>query len=163
MTDKSRILGIDLGKKRVGLAISDPGGTIALGLETIENTGQKALIEALRDIVSERGVARVVLGLPLNMDASRGPGARDAEAFAARLREAIGPPVVLWDERLSTIAAERALECGNISQRKKKRHVDRMAAQLILQAYLDHLPAEPEIYTPRVQGARKVENEDTPA
>jgi putative Holliday junction resolvase len=132
-----RIIGVDLGDRRIGLSVSDPGALIALGLETLENRGEKHVIEHFKRLAAEYSPRLVVVGYPLNMDGSRGPRAEQAEKFADKLKAELGVEVALWDERLSTFAAEEALSCGGVARGKKKKHVDRVSAQLILQGYLD--------------------------
>jgi len=131
-----RILGIDLGDRWVGLALSDPLGLTAqpLGVIDLEKEG---LIGRLGEIVEARGVAQLVLGLPRNMDGSLGPKAKEALELADRLKQELKLPVFTWDERLSTARAERALSQAQVSIPKRKKHVDAVAAQLILQAFLD--------------------------
>jgi len=132
-----RILALDLGDRRVGVALSDPLGLTAQGLPTIERRGRKALLEEIRRLVEAQGVERVVLGLPRNMDGTLGPRARETLAFADALAEALGIPVDTWDERMTTLAAERALREGGVTGSKRRQHVDRIAAQLILEGYLE--------------------------
>lgn len=131
-----RILALDLGARRVGVAISDPLGLTAQGLPTLAPAGKRALLGAVRQLVEAYGVERVVLGLPLNMDGTAGPSARAALAFAQTLHDALEIPVETWDERLTTVAAERALAEGNVRGKKRRGIVDRVAAQLILEGYL---------------------------
>lgn len=137
-----RILALDLGKRRVGVALSDPLGLTAQGLPTIARGGKKALIEAVRGLLETHGVERIVVGLPRNMNGTLGPGAREALAVAEALREALGVPVETWDERLTTVAAERALAEGGVRGAKRRELVDRVAAQLILEGYLESLRAQ---------------------
>jgi putative holliday junction resolvase len=132
-----RVLAVDLGDKRIGLAVSDALGLTAQGLETLERHGGKADLEALRAACAEREVASVVVGLPRNMDGSEGPRAQKSRAFARQLHEALGLPVFLWDERLSTAEAERVLIAADVSRQKRRLAIDRMAAQVILQGYLE--------------------------
>ncbi|MHB8417060.1 MAG: Holliday junction resolvase RuvX [Myxococcales bacterium] len=132
-----RVLAIDLGDRRAGLALSDPLGVTAQGLPTLERRGDAADVETLRALCAEREVERVVVGLPRNMDGSEGPRAQKSRAFARRLHDALGLPVFLWDERLSSAEAERVLIAADVSRSKRKQVVDRMAAQLILQGYLE--------------------------
>lgn len=131
-----RILALDLGDRRVGVALSDPLGLTAQGLPTLERRSRKALIEAVRTLVERHGVERIVVGLPMNMDGTMGPRAREALAFAEKLGEAVGVAVDTWDERLTTVAAERALTEGRVAKSKRRGLVDRIAAQLILEGYL---------------------------
>lgn len=132
-----RVLAVDLGDKRIGLAVSDALGLTAQGIETLQRRGDKADVEALRGTCAEREVTRIVVGLPRNMDGSEGPRAQKSRAFARKLLEAIGLPVFLWDERLSTAEAERVLIAADVSRQKRKLVIDRMAAQVILQGYLE--------------------------
>lgn len=132
-----RILGIDVGSKRIGLAISDPLGITAQGLANIEREKAGDVIEALRDIVEKKEIKEIVVGLPLNMNGSYGPQAKEAASFADALKAKLGVPVKLWDERLSTLEAKRIMIAGGASRNKRKRNIDKLAAQLILQSYLN--------------------------
>ncbi len=137
-----RIMGLDFGEKNIGVALSDPLGLTARGLMTLRRESIKKDLLALYALVEEHQVERVVLGFPRNMDGSRGPAALQAEAFARRLKGRLQVPVDLWDERLSTAAAERALLEGDVSRRRRGRVIDQVAAALILQNYLDARNAE---------------------
>jgi len=133
-----RILGIDYGDRRIGLALSDDGEKIATGLPTLERKGASVdLTEALSRVCREQGVARIVVGVPVNMDGSHGPRARLSVEFAQRLRESLGIEVETWDERLTTAQAERLMLAADLSREKRKQRRDRLAAQLLLQSYLD--------------------------
>ncbi|MBN1558235.1 MAG: Holliday junction resolvase RuvX [Lentisphaerae bacterium] len=132
-----RVLAVDYGRRRLGLAVSDPTGSLAFPLRTVESCGPRRAAAAVREVVSETGAARVLVGLPLNMDGSEGPMAREARAFADLLRAALPVPVETWDERLSTAQAERVLLEGDLSRRRRKRARDKIAAQLFLQSWLD--------------------------
>jgi putative Holliday junction resolvase len=134
-----RILALDIGARRVGVAVSDPLGWTAQGLPTLARENDPQLIEAVRGIVRELDVERVVIGLPRNMNGTVGPQAQKALAFADALRTALELPVDTWDERLTTVAAERSLAEGGLGGWKRRRSVDRVAAQLILQGFLDSL------------------------
>jgi putative Holliday junction resolvase len=134
-----RILALDIGARRVGVAVSDPLGWTAQGLPTLARESDAQLIEAVRGLVRELGVERVVIGLPKNMNGTLGPQAKKALAFADALRAALALPVETWDERLTTVAAERSMAEGGLSRRKRRGAVDRVAAQLILQGFLDSL------------------------
>ena len=127
-----RTLGIDLGEKRVGLALSDEDGSFASPLEVLTRTGDRALLADLARIVRDKGVGAIVVGLPLHMDGREGPEAERARTFATRLAEKTKRPVELWDERWSTVAAERAMREG-----RRKGPSDHVAAALLLQAFLD--------------------------
>jgi putative Holliday junction resolvase len=133
----ARTMGIDLGDKRVGIAVSDELGITAQAVKTLQRHGLDALVNDVIEIIRDKEVSRVVVGLPLNMNGSEGPRAEGARAFAARLEEAAKVPCTLWDERLTTRAAERLLIEGEVSRKKRRNVVDQLAAQLILQGFLD--------------------------
>ncbi|MBI4615863.1 MAG: Holliday junction resolvase RuvX [Planctomycetes bacterium] len=116
--DPARVLAVDHGSVRLGLAISDPTGTVAHPLEVVE--GEAAGIERIAALVAERGVGEVVVGLPKNMDGSLGPQARDALAFAARLGERLGFEILTWDERLTSAQADQALTAGHRERSKAR-------------------------------------------
>ncbi len=128
-----RILGLDVGQKRIGVAMSDPLGITAQGLNTIRREDE----EQLREVISSNDVSEVVVGLPLNMDGTSGERAKDASLFAEKLRKGLSIPVRMWDERLSTAYVEREMIRGDLSRRKRKNLSDKAAAQAILQNYLD--------------------------
>ena len=135
----SRYLGVDLGTRRIGVALSDPTGTVAAPLLSLAHTDRRRDLAEVARLAASHGVARIVVGWPRNMDGTRGPAAKRAEAFAASLRRVVAVPVDLWDERLSTVAADRTLrEAGASRDRRDRRRAarDRIAAALILQAYL---------------------------
>lgn len=132
-----RILGLDFGTKNLGVALSDEMGWTAQPLCTVQRRGDRATLEALRALCAEHAVQEIVVGHPLNMDGTVGPAARAAEKFAAALGTATGLPVQLWDERLSTVAAERTLLEADLSRQKRRKVIDRAAAAYILQGYLD--------------------------
>jgi len=131
------LLGIDLGSKRIGVALSDPTGTLASPVATVLHRSGRVDVTRVAALCTEHHVSAVVVGWPRNMDGTSGAAARQAEQFAERLRALTGLPVHLWDERLSTVAAERTLvELG--ARRRRRREVrDRVAAAVLLQAYLD--------------------------
>ena len=133
-----RILAIDYGTKRIGLAVSDPLGMISQGLETLPHpSSPEALIGKIGEVVKRHHVSKIVLGLPLNMNGTRGPQALQAEALAETLRRGLSLPVELWDERLSTASVQRHFRQWHLSPVKQRKLVDRLSAQLILQDYLD--------------------------
>lgn len=132
-----RIMGLDFGERTIGVAVSDELLWTAQGVKTIRRSSQDKDIEELRDIVREYEVGTIVLGYPKNMNGTTGPRAESTKKFARKLEDELAVPVVLWDERLSTVAAERALLQGDVSRAKRKQVVDKMAAVLILQGYLD--------------------------
>lgn len=132
-----RRLGIDHGERRVGLALSDETGTFAHPYETWERKDPKQLVARIAELVEREGVGEIVVGLPLHLDGREGASARRARKLADALRERTGLEVVLWDERLSSAAAERALREGGVKAKDQKGLVDRVAAALLLSSYLD--------------------------
>ena len=137
-----RLLGVDLGAVRIGLALSDALGFMANPLESLICSGAHEDVKSLTRLIAEREVTRVVIGLPLLMSGEEGAGAAAARRFADRLRKRIragGEDVVvdMWDERLTTVEAERTLISANVSRRKRRQVVDGLAAVLILQNFLD--------------------------
>ena len=138
----ARLMGLDLGAKRIGVALSDVTRTVATARTTIRRTKLSRDIETLRAMIAAEGIGGIVVGLPLNMDGSEGPRAQSARDTAARLAEGLGLPLALWDERLSTLAAERPLLDADLSRRKRARVVDRVAAAYILQGALDRMRAQ---------------------
>lgn len=133
----TRYLGIDFGTKRIGVAVSDELGFTAQPLSTLEPSTDEAAIRAIRGLVQEYGILEVVMGLPKNMNGTLGPAAERVLAFAGRLEEGVPVKVTMWDERLTSLAAERLLIEADLSRAKRKRRVDQMAASLILQGFLD--------------------------
>ena len=136
---RRRILGIDLGKARIGVAVSDELGMLAHPVETIPANADAA--QRIAEIVRDKNVERVVVGLPRHMNGSVGIGATEALAFAKKLEALLPCKVVTWDERLTTTAANRALRASGRKTRDSRGVVDQVAAQMILQGYLDSLPA----------------------
>ncbi|MBP7147116.1 MAG: Holliday junction resolvase RuvX [Acidobacteria bacterium] len=132
-----RILGIDVGTRTLGLAISDEGQRFALPLTTLRRAGLERDLRQLEELVREREVVEAVVGLPLNLDGSPGAMEGEADLVAGELGRRCAIPVQRWDERLTTVAAERALLEADMSRRKRKLLVDKVAATLILQAFLD--------------------------
>jgi putative Holliday junction resolvase len=130
-------MGLDLGDATIGVAVSDALGMTAQGITTLERQGGEADLDALRALCSEHEVARVVLGLPRNMNGTEGPRADKSRRFGALLKEALGLPVFLWDERLTTAEAERMLIAADVSRKKRAQVIDKIAAQILLQSYLD--------------------------
>jgi len=139
MTGSGRVLGLDLGDARIGVAISDDARRLAVPLGTVR-TGPPDDVRAIAELVSEHEVTTVVVGHPLLLSGDAGERARHAERFAAVLRDVLKIPVALQDERLSTSEAERALQAAGVSGRDRRRAVDRSAATVILQAWLDATP-----------------------
>ncbi len=138
-----RILGLDYGSKTVGVAISDPLLITAQGVEIIRRQSENKLRRTyarIEEIIAEYGdVERIVLGYPKNMNDTIGDRAQKSEEFKAALERRCGLPVILWDERLTTVAADRAMDEAGIKAPDHKKYVDEIAAMLILQGYLDRL------------------------
>lgn len=132
-----RVLGIDYGDTRTGLAISDINGFLASGIGTIEAAGDRALIRKIKEEIESRGVVLIVVGDPINMNGTRGPRSEKAHAFADKLRAETGLPVVLVDERCTTMSAHAFLNETDTRGKKRKAVVDTLSAQIILQNYLD--------------------------
>lgn len=132
----SIVLGIDPGERHLGLALSDPMGMIASPLQSVRVRTPEAMFEVIVETVRQTGAQTVVVGFPRNMDGRLGAKARESEHLAAKLREE-GLTVVLWDERLTTAQAERQLLGAGFSHRKRKQRIDSMAAQIMLQSFLD--------------------------
>ncbi|HHX21939.1 MAG TPA: Holliday junction resolvase RuvX [Clostridiales bacterium] len=132
----SRLLGLDIGEKRIGIAISDAMGWIATPHSVYLRVGYGPDVRHIQQLMQQLGADSVVVGLPRNMDGSLGPSAMKAQAFADKLTEA-GIPVTFWDERLSTVSAQRSLIEGGMRRQQRRDTVDKVAAAVILQAYLD--------------------------
>ena len=133
-----RVLAIDPGTVRIGLALSDPSGTIAQPLSVLKRRSETEDLQALVDVVKRHDVDQIVVGLPRTMDGRLEAAAQDAQAFGEEVRRATGRPVAYWDERLTTVAAERYLIEQGKRRGKRRQEVDRMAATLMLQGYLDY-------------------------
>jgi putative Holliday junction resolvase len=134
-----RVLGIDYGKARIGVAVSDELGLLAHPLETIPGAKVDAAVKRIAEIAREKNVERVIVGLPRHLNGEMGTAAADVQAFAAKLRPALSCEVLLWDERLTTTAAHRALRDAGQKTRNTRSVVDQVAAQMILQGYLDRV------------------------
>ncbi len=132
-----RILAVDPGSKRVGLALSDPTETIASALDTVPAQPEESLARRLADIARSHQVVRIIVGLPLRLDATHGPEAAAARRLASAIRHESGLPVELVDERLTTKAAERALIEGGVGREQRRQGIDRVAATMLLQGHLD--------------------------
>jgi putative Holliday junction resolvase len=143
-----RILALDLGKKRVGIAVSDPLGMTAQGLPTYERRNRRADLDHITSLIREHAVEVTVVGLPLHMSGDNGRQAEHARHFAGALARHSGVQVALWDERLTTVEASRVLRESGVSLEKRKRAVDRLSAVLILQNYLDSPSAATPAATP---------------
>lgn len=137
-----RILGLDLGSKTIGVAISDELGMYAHPVDTIKRTSMKNDLEALAGFVRDLGAGLIVIGHPINMDGSKGESAKKAEEFAKRVGAELNMKVELWDERLSTTAVTKAMLEGDLSRAKRKKSVDKLAASYILQGYIDKIKSQ---------------------
>ncbi len=133
-----RYLGLDVGDRRIGIALSDETGTLATGLDTLPRVGPRKDLRAIAELVRSRDVGEVVVGLPRSLDGSLGLQAQKVVAFMDELRPVVKVPVVPWDERFTSVVAERALIEGQVSRKGRKGVVDKVAAILILQNYLDY-------------------------
>ena len=133
-----RILGLDVGDRRIGVAVSDDLTLFARGLCVLERRGFAADMAALREVIGNYEVSRIVVGMPRNMNGSYGPQADKTAVFINRLEQSCNLPCIAWDERLTTQQAERVLIAANQRRSKRKAVRDKLAAQLILQSYLDH-------------------------
>lgn len=140
-----RVLALDHGTKRVGVALSDELKMIAQPLEFIPAVPFAKLLERLKELIREKEVERIVLGLPRNMDGSYGPAALKVREFAAALRDALTVPIDLWDERLTSAQANRLLIEADVNRRRRKEKVDKVAAAILLQSYLDRNTLPPAV------------------
>jgi putative Holliday junction resolvase len=133
-----RALGLDLGERRIGVALCDSAGTLATPYEVVQRSGDRARDHGrIAELVEEAGAEVVVVGLPLSLDGSVGPAARGVEAEVAELRDHLVVPVEVWDERLTTVEATRRLRNAGVSGRKRRHVIDQVAATVILQSWLD--------------------------
>jgi|SRR3989338_5269187 len=132
-----RVLCLDVGKKRIGVAISDGLSITAQGMETIECIEPSSDIEKIIKIAEANDVGEIVVGLPLNMNGTQSQQTKDVLAFLDQLAKAVSVPIKTWDERLTSIQADRAMLEGDLSRKRRRQLSDRLAAQLILQGYLD--------------------------
>ncbi len=132
-----RILGLDIGSKRIGVAVSDELGFTAQGLRTLTFTDENTVLESIKKIAQEYQVTEIVVGLPYNMDGTEGRQAEKVRSIMAAIEQSVELPVVEWDERLSTVAAERVLLEADMSRSKRRKVIDKIAAVIILQGYLD--------------------------
>ena len=134
-----RVLGLDLGDKTIGVALSDPLGFTAQGITTIRRIGKEKDLEELRKICEQYDVETIVLGFPKNMNGTIGPTAEKVLNFSKLLEEKFKLPIKLWDERLTTVAATRVMLEADLSRNKRKKIIDKVAATYILQGYLDSI------------------------
>lgn len=135
--DRGRLLGVDYGSKRVGLAISDVRQSLASPLIVIQRQGQLQELAAIKRITREHEVAGLVVGLPVHMSGDEGGKAAEARAYGTALSERLGLPVRYWDERFTSAAAEVAMRTADLSPKRRRQLIDKVAAQILLQAYLD--------------------------
>ncbi len=134
----SRYLGLDVGDRRIGIALSDETATLATGLDTYERVGSRKDLKRLAALVREHGVSEVVVGLPRKLDGTNGPQAEKVLAFMDELRPVVKVPVVAWDERFTSVVAQQALREADVSTRGRRGLTDKVSAILILQNYLDY-------------------------
>ncbi|MBU0570479.1 MAG: Holliday junction resolvase RuvX [Candidatus Omnitrophica bacterium] len=134
---KKRVMALDVGTKRIGVAVSDEIGMLAQARGYIERLNDRKAVEEIHLAAEKDDVGKIVIGLPINMDGTSGERACDSRRFAGRVKDATCIPVVLWDERLSTKEAERVMLSADVSRKKRKEAIDKLAAQIILQGYLD--------------------------
>lgn len=134
-----RIMALDVGSRTIGIACSDALLMTAQGIETIRRTSLENDFNRLRELISEYEVHELVVGMPKNMNGTKGERAEKTEEFVEKMKAVIDLPVTFWDERLSTVMAERQLVAADVSRKKRKGVIDKMAAVVILQGYLDRL------------------------
>ena len=133
----AQVLGIDVGTRTLGLAISDELQRVAMPLTTLRRRNIRGDLAALREIVEDRGVREAVVGLPPQLDGARGPMSEEADRVARRIEGDLGLLVHRWDERMSTVSAERVLLQADVSRRRRRQVIDKLAATIFLQAWLD--------------------------
>jgi putative Holliday junction resolvase len=146
MPSTKRILALDPGTKRIGVAVSDEMGWIAQPLETFERRSIAADLAHIQQLVHQHEVDRVIMGMPFRLDGSVGPAAAQVEQFKAMLEGALTVPIISWDERLTSKSAEAMLIEANVSRKKRKGAVDRVAAAILLQSYLESLAVEKPLH-----------------
>ncbi|WP_134686138.1 Holliday junction resolvase RuvX [Brevibacillus migulae] len=132
-----RIMGLDVGERTIGVAVSDEMGWTAQGIETIQRQSNEKDFNRLQALIQEYQITEIVVGLPKNMNGTIGPSGENCKAFAEKVAARTSLPVHLWDERLTTMAAQKMLIAADVSRQKRKKVIDKMAAVLILQGYLD--------------------------
>jgi putative Holliday junction resolvase len=138
MPEVTRILALDVGSRTIGMAVSDPLGITAQGLETLRRKNKREDFAVLADLISRYQISEIVVGYPLHMSGRVGPQSQKTADFAQELRKRFALPVQLWDERLTSAEANRILRQSEISIRKRSQAVDRVAAMLILQSFLEY-------------------------
>ena len=137
-----RIMALDHGTRRIGVAVSDETKTIATPMEFIPAESMGQVVERLQQLLREKEVELILIGMPRNMDGSYGPATEKVKEFIAALQPHITTPIKTWDERLTSVMANRALLQGNVRRDQRKQKVDKMAAAILLQSYLDSRPAD---------------------
>lgn len=137
--DHRHLLGVDLGERRIGLAVSDPTGLLASALKVLQSQGRAKDVAAVADVARAEEVEAVVVGVPVSMNGSYGPMAEKSHRFGEMLAEQLGRPVVYWDERLTTAEASRYLRDSGMRAEKRRQTIDAAAAAVLLQGYLDYL------------------------
>jgi putative holliday junction resolvase len=140
-----RILALDFGKKRIGVAMSDPMGIVAQGIKSILVKDENSVFEEIKGFIKENCVEEIVVGLPLNMDGSNSPMTLEVIQFVERLKEVASVPIKMRDERLTSLQIERDLIFMDVSRAKRKKINDMLSAQIILQNYLDSKRKEPDV------------------
>lgn len=143
-----RVLALDFGEKRIGVAVSDPLGIIAQGLTVIVRRDSEADIKEIENIVEEYKADSIVIGMPVNMDGTKGKSAEKVNEFVETLKARLNIPVYTYDERLSTKESEKFLISSDVSRKKRKQIIDKVAAQLILESYLERLKHNVRIQDP---------------
>lgn len=131
-------MSLDVGSRTIGIACSDALYMTAQGIETIQRTSLVKDFQRIQELIDQYEVEELVVGMPKNMNGTKGDRAEKTEAFVAKMKEVITTPVTYWDERLTTVMAERSLIAADVSRKKRKQVIDKMAAVVILQGYLDH-------------------------
>ncbi|SHG81217.1 putative holliday junction resolvase [Thermosyntropha lipolytica DSM 11003] len=134
-----RIMGLDVGEKRIGIALSDPMGWTAQGYSVLTRKDLGHDLAEIKKICEEKEVEEIVIGLPRNMNGTLGPKAEEVQKFGSKVMEHTGIKVTYWDERLSTVSAEKVLLAADVSRRRRKEVIDKLAAVNILQNYLDYI------------------------
>ncbi len=140
----TRILALDLGKRRIGLALSDELGITAQGIDTLHRTRLREDLAKLGQLIRENNVSLILMGNPVHMSGHEGRQSNYSRDFAKRLQESAGVDVKLWDERLTTVEAQRVLRESGISLQKRNQAVDRLSAVILLESYLDSLARQPQ-------------------
>jgi len=139
LVPKSRIAGLDVGSKTIGIAISDQSHTIATPREILQRTKFKQDINKITELVEKESICAIIVGFPVNMDGSEGPRCQSTRQFVENITPHVHVPIVLWDERMSTQAADRAMLEADLSRAKRKKNIDKAAASFILQGALDFM------------------------